>query len=137
MHLRQTASNCMCALAVLIIAAGSADAQAGRETFKATATVKTASAATTTAPVTITVDRKMSEGEADALKAAFTKGGAAALRKALAGVPPTGSLQLGGAPRAACVRISGKGSTSRAGNPASDRPREVSDARRRGQCWLK
>ena len=43
MHLRQTAINGMCALAVLIIAAGSADAQAGRETFKATATVKTAS----------------------------------------------------------------------------------------------
>ena len=96
MHLRQTTSNGMCALAVLIIAAGSADAQAGRETFKATATVKTASAATTTAPVTITVDRKMTEKEADALKAAFTAGGAAALRKALAGVPPTGSLQLGG-----------------------------------------
>jgi len=96
MHLRQMASNGMCALAVLIIAAGSASAQAGRETFKATATVKTASAATTTAPVTITVDRKMSESEADTLKAAFTAGGAAALRKALAGVPPTGSLQLGG-----------------------------------------
>ena len=96
MHLRQMASNSMCALAVLIIAAGSASAQAGRETFKATATVKTASAATTTAPVTITVDRKMSESEADTLKAAFTAGGAAALRKALVGVAPTGSLQLGG-----------------------------------------
>ena len=86
----------MCALAVLTIGTAPAHAQAGRETFKATATVKTASDATTTAPVTITVDRKMSESEADALKAAFTAGGAAALRKALVGIPPTGSLQLGG-----------------------------------------
>ena len=96
MHLRQTAINGMCALAVLTIGTAPAHAQAGRETFKATATVKTASDATTTAPVTITVDRKMSEREADALKAAFTAGGAAALRKALVGIPPTGSLQLGG-----------------------------------------
>ena len=54
-----------------------------------------AGGASTTAPVTITIDRKMSESEADTVRAAFTKGGAAGLRKALVGVAPTGSIQLG------------------------------------------
>ena len=48
-----------------------------------------------TAPVTITIDRKMSQVEADKLGEAFKAGGAAALRKALAGVPPTGTIRLG------------------------------------------
>jgi hypothetical protein len=67
----------------------------GAETFTATATVKTAAGATATAPVTIVVDRKMTQAEADKLLAAFKSGGAAALRKALSGVPPTGSVMLG------------------------------------------
>ena len=45
--------------------------------------------------MTITVDRKMSQGEADKLTAAFTTGGVPGLRKALVGVPPTGSIRLG------------------------------------------
>jgi hypothetical protein len=45
--------------------------------------------------MTITVDRKMAPSEADTLRAAFKGGGAAALRKALAGVPPTGSVRIG------------------------------------------
>ena len=68
------------------------------ETFTATATVKTAGAATATAPVTVTVDRIMTQAEADKLLAAFKAGGAAGLHKALKGVKPTGSIQLGGGP---------------------------------------
>ena len=67
----------------------------GAETFTATATVKAAGGATATAPVTIVVDRKMSQAEADKFTAAFKNGGAAALRKALTGVPPTGSVKIG------------------------------------------
>jgi hypothetical protein len=66
------------------------------ETFTATATVKTAGAASATAPVTITVDRIMTQQEADGLLAAFKSGGAAGLHKALKGVKPTGSIALGG-----------------------------------------
>ena len=66
------------------------------ETFTATATVKTAGAASATAPVTIAVDRIMTQAEADKLLAAFKAGGAAGLHKALKGVKPTGSIALGG-----------------------------------------
>jgi hypothetical protein len=84
---------------VVAAAASIAHAQAGAETFTATATVKTAGSATASAPVTITVDRKMSQSEADSLIAAFKAGGVPGLRKALVGVPPTGSVRLGaGAP---------------------------------------
>jgi hypothetical protein len=78
----------------LLAPASYALAQAGTETFTATAAVKTAGSAAASAPVTITVDRKMSQSEAEKLAAAFKSGGAAGLRKALAGVPPTGSVQL-------------------------------------------
>jgi len=70
-------------------------AEAAAEVFTATAAVKAAGGAAGTAPVTITVDRKMTESEAAPLVAAFKSGGAAALRKALAGVPPTGTVQVG------------------------------------------
>jgi hypothetical protein len=84
----------------LVFAAGStARAQAGAETFTATASVKTAGAAEASAPVTVVVSRKMSQAEVDKLTAAFASGGTAALRSALKGVPETGSIQLGkGAP---------------------------------------
>ena len=52
--------------------------------------------AAATAPVTIVVDRKMPQAEADKLLAAFKSGGAAALRKAMVGVAPTGSVSVGG-----------------------------------------
>jgi hypothetical protein len=68
----------------------------GAETFVGTATVKTAGAAAATAPIRIVVERKMTQTEADGLLAAFKTGGAPALRKALNGVPVTGSVQLGG-----------------------------------------
>jgi hypothetical protein len=70
-------------------------AASSAETFTGTATVKTAGASTATAPVTVTVNRLMTQQEADKLLAAFKSGGAAGLRKALKGVKPTGSIQLG------------------------------------------
>jgi hypothetical protein len=82
---------------VLIAAATAARGQGATEVFTATANVKTASGATASAPVVITVRRKMSPAEADKVVAAFKNGGAAALHKALVGVPPTGSVQLGNA----------------------------------------
>jgi hypothetical protein len=69
---------------------------AAPETFTATATVKTAGGATATAPITVTIERVTAQPEVDTLLAAFKTGGAAALRKALEGVPPTGSIKLGG-----------------------------------------
>jgi hypothetical protein len=84
----------------VLLAAGLASlsvarAQTGAETFTATATVKTGGGATATAPVRIVVSRMMPQAEADKYAAAFRKGGAAELRKALAGVKPTGSVTLG------------------------------------------
>jgi hypothetical protein len=78
-----------------ILAAAPWTVQAQSETFKATASVKTAGGASATAPVTIKIDRKMSQAEADKLGAAFKAGGVAGLKSALQGVAPTGSIQLG------------------------------------------
>jgi hypothetical protein len=57
--------------------------------------VKTSGGATASAPITIVVERKMSQAEAEKFMETFRTGGAAALRKALVGVPPTGSVKLG------------------------------------------
>jgi hypothetical protein len=91
MMYRQTA-KASAALAAWMLAAVPAHAQS--ETFTATAAVKTAGAAAASTPVTIVVDRKMPQSEADKLLAAFRAGGAAGLRKALDGVPPTGSIRV-------------------------------------------
>ena len=80
---------------VLLAAATAVHGRPGIETFTATATVKTAGGASATAPVTITIERLTPQSEADTLVAAFKAGGVAGLRKALEGVPPTGSVQLG------------------------------------------
>jgi hypothetical protein len=95
MILRQSMTSGLLSLAVFTAGSFTAGAQAGSETFSATATVRTAAPSAAVAPVTITVDRKMSKTEADGLVAAFKEGGAAALRKALVGVKPTGSVKLG------------------------------------------
>jgi hypothetical protein len=95
MNPRQAAINGLLAVVMLSVIGPPVRAQSGAETFSATATVKTAGAATASAPVTIVVERKMSQGEADSLISAFRTGGATALRKALVGVPPTGSVRLG------------------------------------------
>jgi hypothetical protein len=94
MILRQTTLRGAVSLAVLLMGAWSAFPQTGAETFTATAAVTTAGSAKASSPLTITIDRKMPQAEADKLAAAFKAGGAAALRKALVGVPPTGSVQL-------------------------------------------
>jgi hypothetical protein len=92
MMLRQTFTFGVLLATTLTAATGYAQAP---ETFTATATVKTAGQADASAPVTIVVDRYMPQSEADRLIAAFTAGGPAALRKALTGVAPTGSVKLG------------------------------------------
>jgi hypothetical protein len=96
MSLGQKTMNGAFAWTLLMAAASIVYGQAAAETFTATAAVKAAGGAAATTPVTITVDRKMSQAEADKLVAAFNAGGAAGLRKALVGVPPTGSVRLGG-----------------------------------------
>jgi hypothetical protein len=111
MRLRQTTTGL---IALAIAAAGMAALRAqARETFTATATVKTAAGATATAPVKIVITRWMAEDEAGRLREAFVTGGAPALRKALTGVPPTGSIQIGaGEPtptRLAIERVTDKG----------------------------
>jgi hypothetical protein len=95
MNLRQTAINGVRAAVIAAISVSPAYGQSGPETFTATATIETAGAAAARAPITIVVDRKLSESEADSLTKAFKAGGSPALRKALAGVPATGSVRLG------------------------------------------
>jgi hypothetical protein len=94
MMLRQMLRNGVLSLVASTLAVSAGYAQTS-ETFSATAAVKTAGAATASAPVTVVVDRKMPQAEADKLVGAFKTGGPAALRKALVGVAPTGTVQLG------------------------------------------
>ena len=82
--------------ALTMVVGSSLHGRAGAETFTATATVKMEGGTTASAPITIVVDRKVSSAEADAVAAAFTKGGPAALRKALGALPAAGSIRLGG-----------------------------------------
>ena len=91
-------------LAALLVTPASLRGQAGAEAFTATAAVKAAGGGSASAPVTITIDRKMSQREAETFTTAFKSGGAAALRKALVGVAPTGSVKVG-AGRATPTRI--------------------------------
>jgi hypothetical protein len=65
------------------------------ETYTATATLKTAGGATMTAPVTITISRWTSDAERTTAMAALKKG-EAALKSALAAMPATGTIQVGG-----------------------------------------
>ena len=81
--------------AALLVTSAVPQGQAAAEMFTATAAVKGAGGVAASAPVTLTIDRKMSQKEADTLAAAFKAGGAAALRKALVGVAPTGSVRIG------------------------------------------
>lgn len=74
-----------------------APGKAAPEVFTATAAVKGAGGGSASAPVTITIDRKMSDREAESLVAAFKSGGAAALKKGLSGTPVTGTIRIGGA----------------------------------------
>lgn len=91
----QTTMCGVLSIAAVLLTAPAARTQTGAETFTGTATVKTAGGATASAPITIVIDRKMSQSEAERFMELFRTGGAAALRKALEGVPPTGSVTLG------------------------------------------
>ena len=68
---------------------------AAPKTYTATATVKTAGGASMTAPVTITISRWTTDAERTAAMAALKKGDAA-LKGALAAMPATGTIQVGG-----------------------------------------
>ena len=80
---------------VCLMIPASTNGQSTGEVFTATAVVKSADGKSASAPVTITINRKMSEKEAESLANAFKAGGAAALRKGLEGVPTTGTVQVG------------------------------------------
>jgi hypothetical protein len=95
MSLPKTAVTSVLCAGVVLAGAAASRAQAGAESYTATAAVKTAGSATANAPVKITVTHKMPQTETDKFIAAYKTGGAAALRKALVGVPPTGSVQIG------------------------------------------
>jgi hypothetical protein len=113
MHRRPMWNAGAAALIGLTVASTFGQADSGAETFTATASIKTAGQVEATAPVTITVDRKMPQSQVDELIQVFKTGGADALRKALDGVPPTGSVRIGdGTPavaRLALERITDKG----------------------------
>jgi hypothetical protein len=94
MKMREKVPMCL-TVGVWLASVSIAAAQAGREQFTATASVKTAGGASASAPVTITVDRKMPAAEAETLVKAFVSGGSDALRKALVGVAPTGVVTVG------------------------------------------
>ena len=81
-----------------LLAAGAIVHSQDHETFKAMAAVKTAGGAAANAPFSIIITRKTLQAEADKLSSSFKTGGAAALRTALKGVPPTGSVRLGSGP---------------------------------------
>ena len=83
-------------MGALLAMTATVSGQATGETFTATATVRGAGGASATAPVIITIDRKMAQPEADRIAAAFRTGGEDALRKALVGVAPTGTIKIGG-----------------------------------------
>jgi len=95
MNPRQITLCTLMSFAALVSVAAATSSQTASESFSATAAIKTASGAQATAPVTIIVTHKMSQAEADKYTSAFAKGGVAALRKALTGVAPTGSVQIG------------------------------------------
>jgi hypothetical protein len=81
--------------AAAVTAASVGATVAAAETFTATASVKAAGGASATAPVTIVIDRTTPDAEADRIRSAFTSGGLPALRKALTGLKPTGSVRVG------------------------------------------
>jgi hypothetical protein len=87
------------AMALAVTAGATSGLAAARmwapETYTATATLKTAGGATMTAPVTITISRWTSDAERTTAMAALKKS-EAALKSALAAMPATGTIQVGG-----------------------------------------
>jgi hypothetical protein len=87
----------MVAVALTVTGTAGTPAPTGPETFLATATSATTGGMTATAPVTIGIVRTTPEDEAQALVRAFVTGGETALRQALSGLAPTGSVRIGNA----------------------------------------
>jgi hypothetical protein len=71
-----------------------ASAQAS-ETITATATLKTAAGVTTTAPVSVIVDRFSTDSDRDEVLAALKKGGTDAVRSVLLTRPAIGTIKIG------------------------------------------
>ena len=84
-----------CVVSTLL--ATTASAQTTGDIYTAVAAMKSAGGSTAETPMAFTIERKMAKREADGLLAAFQTGGAAGLRKALAGVAPTGAVRVGAA----------------------------------------
>ena len=61
----QTTMCGVLSIAAVLLTAPAARTQTGAETFTGTATVKTSGGATASAPITIVIDRMMSQSEAD------------------------------------------------------------------------
>ena len=110
---RQTEKVRALILMLAVAIPGVGIAQTTPETFSATAQVKGAGGGAASAPVTIVVERKMPQAETDKYLAAFKSGGAAALRKALAGVPTTGSVRVGSAGAPVATRLTLERSTGK------------------------
>lgn len=123
MRLRLSRSVGVLSWTFIVAISVTAGSQTGAETFTASATVTTAGGSTASAPVTITIDRKMPQDEADALLAAFDAGGVEGLREALAGVAPTGSVRLGtGDPTPTRLTVERPTSNGRLLTLVTDRP---------------
>lgn len=86
-----------------------ASAQSGTETFRGTASVRKG-AASASAPVTVTVTRHATDAERAVVAKALRGGDAAAVRKALAGLPEAGFIQLG--ERRTPIRFAGERATA-------------------------
>jgi hypothetical protein len=82
-----------CVLGALMSTAPAARAQA--ETLTASATLKTASGASASAPLTVVIEKFASDAERDELMEAVKKGGTSAAKALLAGRRDAGSVQLG------------------------------------------
>jgi hypothetical protein len=87
-------------LAALAMTAGAAGGvlvaqTSAPKTYTATASVKTAGGASMTAPVTVTISRWTTDAERTTALAALKKGDAA-LKAALDGMKPVGTIQVGG-----------------------------------------
>src|SRR5262245_30198084 len=94
MDSRSKIAGCV-VVALAALAQAAAEQRGISEQFVGIANMTRAAGGFAVTPVTITVDRKMSDPETSAFVEAFRSGGVAGLKKALEGVPPTGSVRLG------------------------------------------
>jgi hypothetical protein len=86
---------CICVISLLALAGTVSPAWAQAETITATASVKNAAGASTSAPLTVVVNRFATDAERDSLLAAVKSGGTVAARELLAKQRDAGTLQLG------------------------------------------